>query len=95
MEQWEYSSSIDTLVENSSWTSKYLSINGSSLEWTSNVSNATNFFIADASDIIDLEIQDGSDFNPNNVSASNLKDQHTYNNITSFVLVELDRIQFD
>ena len=68
VEQWEYSSSIDTLVENSSWTSKYLSINGSSLEWTSNVSNATNFFIADASDIIDLEIQDGSDFNPNNVS---------------------------
>ena len=68
VEQWEYSSSIDTLVENSSWTSKYLSINGSSLEWTSNVSNATNFFIADASDIIDLEIQDGSDFNPNNVT---------------------------
>ena len=68
VEQWEYSSSIDTLVENSSWTSKYLSINGSSLEWTSNISNATNFFIADASDIIDLEILDGSDFNPNNVS---------------------------
>ncbi len=68
VEQWEYSSSIDTLLENSSWTSKYLSINGSSLEWTPNVSNATNFFIADASDIIDLEIQDGSDFNPNNVT---------------------------
>ena len=68
VEQWEYSSSLDTLVENTSWISKYLSTNGTSLEWTSNISNATNFFIADASDIIDLEILDGSDFNPNNVS---------------------------
>ena len=68
VEQWEYSSSLDTLVENTSWISKYLTTNGTSLEWTSNISNATNFFIADASDIIDLEILDGSDFNPNNVS---------------------------
>ena len=68
VEQWEYSPAADTLVENTAWSSKYLMINGSSLEWTSNISNATNFFIADASDIIDLEILDGSDFNPNNVT---------------------------
>ena len=68
VEQWEYSSSLDTLVENTSWVSKFLTINGTSLEWTSNVSNATNFFIADASDVIDLEIQNGTDFNPNNVT---------------------------
>ena len=68
VEQWEYSPTADTLVENTAWSSKYLMINGASLEWTSNISNATNFFIADASDIIDLEILDGSDFNPNNVT---------------------------
>ena len=68
VEQWEYSPAADTLVENTAWSSKYLMVNGSSLEWTSNISNATNFFISDASDIIDLEILDGSDFNPNNVT---------------------------
>ena len=68
VKQWEYSASVDTLIENTAWSSKYLMINGGSLEWTSNASNATDFFIADGSDIIDLEILDGSDFNPNNVT---------------------------
>ena len=37
----------------------------------------------------------GPTYTLDNASASNIEDQHTYNNIASFVFVELDCIQFD
>ena len=62
--KYEYNTSTSSFTEVTSWTNKYLKINGTSLEWTSESSDASSFFLADPNDLIDLEIEAGSDFNP-------------------------------
>lgn len=68
VEQWVYNSTSGSLEENTAWTDSYLMIDNGSLIWTTNSANASNFFLADATDLFDLEITNGSDFNPLNVS---------------------------
>ena len=70
VEQWVYNGATEALEENTSWTDSYLTLNGSSLEWTTTLANASNFMLADATDLFDLEIASGSEFNPLNVSYS-------------------------
>jgi len=67
-EQWVYNATSQSLEENTTWTDKYLIIDGSSLLWTTTVANASNFFLANATDLLDIEITSGSDFNPLSVS---------------------------
>ena len=43
-------------------------INNGNLTWTTNSGDASNFYLADATDLLDIEITSGSDFNPLNVS---------------------------
>ena len=66
--KYEYDVSTSSFIEVTSWTNKYLKINGTSLEWTSTLSDASSFFLADPNDLIDLEIEAGSDFNPASTS---------------------------
>lgn len=62
--QWEYNDSSGEFEEVSGWTPKWLEIDGSSVNWTDVEADASDFFLADADDLIDLEIEEGSDFNP-------------------------------
>ncbi|MAJ51734.1 MAG: hypothetical protein CMB82_09000 [Flammeovirgaceae bacterium] len=66
--KYEYNASTSSFTELTTWTDKYLKINGTSLEWTSTSSDASSFFLADPNDLIDLEIEAGSDFNPKSTS---------------------------
>ncbi|MDC1221100.1 T9SS type A sorting domain-containing protein [Salibacteraceae bacterium] len=68
VEQWVYNATTETLEENTAWADRYLMINGSSLTWTTTSANASNFMLADATDLFDMEIASGSDFNPLNVT---------------------------
>ncbi len=63
-EQWVYNSTTLSLEEVTTWTDQYLMINGSSLTWTASSANASNFFLADATDLFNVEIASGSSFNP-------------------------------
>jgi len=62
--QWEYNESSGEFSEVSGWISKWLEVNGSSLNWTGTEADASTFFLADADGLIDLEIEEGSDFDP-------------------------------
>lgn len=62
--QWEYDPGTGEIKENTSWTDKYLQIVGSALSWTETGAEATSFYLADANDLIALEIAEGSDFDP-------------------------------
>ena len=66
--KYEYNASSASFTEVTTWTDKYLKINGTSLEWTSTLADASTFFLADPNDLIDLEIEAGSDFNPASTS---------------------------
>lgn len=66
--QWVYDASSGDLIEVSGWTDKWLKINGTDLSWTTTEAEASKFFIADATGLIELEIADGSDFNPNSTA---------------------------
>ena len=66
--KYEYNASSASFTEVTTWTDKYLKINGTSLEWTSTLADASPFFLADPDDLIDLEIEAGSDFNPASTS---------------------------
>lgn len=66
--QWEYNSLTDSIEEVTSWTDRYLKINGTNLTWTTVSADASSFFMADANDLIDLEVAAGSDFNPVSIS---------------------------
>ena len=66
--KYEYNASSASFTEVTTWTDKYLKINGTSLEWTSASADASAFFLADPNDLIDLEIEAGSDFNPASTS---------------------------
>ncbi len=54
----------NNVVELTSWTDKYLKIDGSALSFVTNEVEGSSFFLADASELIDFEIAEGSDFNP-------------------------------
>jgi hypothetical protein len=45
--------------------SHWVSMNGTSVSLTTNEANATSFFVADATELIDFGVPAGSDFNPN------------------------------
>ena len=66
--KYEYNASSASFTKVTTWTDKYLKINGTSLEWTSTLADASPFFLADPNDLIDLEIEAGSDFNPASTS---------------------------
>ncbi len=63
--QWIYDPSADTVVDNSeNWATQWLQMNDGVLKWISAESEASTFMLADATDLIALEIEEGSDFNP-------------------------------
>ncbi|MEQ8473612.1 MAG: T9SS type A sorting domain-containing protein [Marinoscillum sp.] len=62
--RWEYESTSGSFVEDNEWTDRWLKFSGTSLEWTANDQESSVFYLADANAYIDLEIEDGSDFNP-------------------------------
>lgn len=66
--QWEYDSEQDSVIEAALYTTKWLEVSGTSINWTETEGNASLFYLADADDLIDLEIEDGSAFNPVNIS---------------------------
>ena len=68
VEQWVYNANSKELEEATAWETRYLMIDNGTLRWTTNSVNASNFFLADAKDLINLEIMAGSDFNPLNAS---------------------------
>ena len=68
VEQWVYNSNSGLLEEVTTWIDRYLMINNGNLTWTTNSGDASNFYLADATDLLDIEITSGSDFNPLNVS---------------------------
>ena len=68
VEQWTYNTTSGVLEENTAWTDKYLVLNSGALSWSTASANATGFYLADATDILDIEITDGSEFNPLNVT---------------------------
>jgi hypothetical protein len=47
-------------------SSQWISMNGTTVSLTDNESNATTFFVADATKLIDFGVNAGTDFNPNN-----------------------------
>ena len=65
---WEYSAALDSVVEVGDWMVKWLKIDGTALSWTTTEGEATAFYMADATDLIALKIEDGSDFNPVSIS---------------------------
>ena len=66
--KWKYNAVSASIVEDASWADSYLMISENSLKWTTTIGSATTFFLADATDLIDLEIGDGSAFNPRSIS---------------------------
>tara|TARA_B110000879_G_C11174179_1_gene515096 strand:- start:1928 stop:4078 length:2151 start_codon:yes stop_codon:yes gene_type:complete len=68
VEQWTYNTTSGANEENTAWTDKYLMLNGSTLSWTTAIGSATNFYLADATDLLDMEIAAGSEFNPLSVA---------------------------
>lgn len=63
--QYEYNSSTGNQEENTSWTDQWFKIDGTTITLTSTESEATSFFMADVRDLLDVYIDEGSDFNPN------------------------------
>ena len=66
--QWDYNVGLDSIIENTGWTAKYLMISGNSLSWTTSIGSATDFTLLDATDLIDIEIAAASEFNPVSLS---------------------------
>ena len=67
-EKWVYNTNTGQIEEVSNWVDRYLMVDNESLVWTTDIGNASAFMIADATEIIDIEIDNGSDFNPLSVS---------------------------
>ena len=64
-----YEINSNEYLEDQNWSStQWLVMNDSYVQLTNNEADATNFFIADANDIIDVSISLGSDFNPGETS---------------------------
>ena len=66
--KWEYNSTSGIVEEVTPFTTQYLIISGNSLSWTTTIGNASDFYLADATSLLDLEIAAGSDFNPTSIS---------------------------
>ena len=65
--KYELNTTSGLLEEVTPFTTQYLMINGNSLAWTTTIGNASNFYLADATALLDLEIAAGSDFNPTSI----------------------------
>ncbi len=68
--KWVYDAELDSMVQVDSWTPKWLVNTANVLSWDEDELLASTFFLADANDLIDLEIEDGSDFNPISIQYS-------------------------
>ncbi len=66
--QWEYDAIQGSFSAANNFSSKWLQISDSKLLWTADEGSASTFFVANANDLINLTIEDGSDFNPLSVS---------------------------
>ncbi len=66
--QWVYNSAEEIFEQNSAWSSRWLRLQEGQLSWTDSENTGTSFFMADAHDLIDLEIESTSDFNPVSVA---------------------------
>lgn len=66
--QWTYDAGSDALTENGAWTTMWLKNDGTNITWTATEGEASTFVLADATDLIALEIADGSDFDPLSVA---------------------------
>ncbi len=66
--QFEYDASSATFAEVTGWTTHWLKTEGNNVSWTSTESDASTFFLADPSALMDLLIEDGSEFNPTEIS---------------------------
>lgn len=65
--QYTYNSTTGLQEENSSWTRQWFVLDNGKLSLTGDEADATTFFMADARDLIDNIIDDGSDFNPTGI----------------------------
>jgi len=59
-----YNAVSDSIEELTSWTPKWLKIQGSAIVYTASQANASSFFLGDVNGLINIEVQKGSDFNP-------------------------------
>ena len=66
--KWKYDSNSEEIIELSNFTDQYLQISGENLVWSEDINNASNFFLADANDFLNIEIAAGSDFNPSSTA---------------------------
>lgn len=64
-DRYVYNTVTETFEASSTWTPLYLKINGSTLEFVANQVDGSTFLLANALDLIDLDIAPGTDFNPN------------------------------
>lgn len=62
--QYTYSTSDLSYENNASWSEQWLMIDNDDLFLTSTEEDATSFFLADALDLINFSLEEGSDFNP-------------------------------
>lgn len=65
--KYEYDIATESLVEVQNWTPKYMVDNGTSINWSTDSADASNFYLADANSLLNLTIENGSDFNPNSI----------------------------
>lgn len=62
--QWTYNETSQSFEQNSSWVTRWLSLSDGQVSWADVENSATAFYMADANELMDLEIEAGSDFNP-------------------------------
>ncbi|MEO9475713.1 MAG: T9SS type A sorting domain-containing protein [Cyclobacteriaceae bacterium] len=66
--QWVWNNANAAFEEVTDWPTKWLQIDGSNVAWTETENDATLIFLADTHDLIDLKLEDGSDFNPASIT---------------------------
>jgi len=66
--KWKYDSNSEEIIELTNFTDQYLQISGENLVWSEDINNASNFFLADANKLLNIEIAAGSDFNPSSTA---------------------------
>jgi hypothetical protein len=65
--KWEYNSTSGSLQQITPFTQQYLLISGNGLTWTTTLASGSDFVLADATSLLDVEIALGSDFNPTSI----------------------------
>ncbi|PIB36088.1 hypothetical protein BFP72_12130 [Reichenbachiella sp. 5M10] len=66
--RWRYQEVTATFEEDTSWEVHWLSIGEDVLELVPDQADASRFFLANAHDLIDFSLLEGSDFNPKNTA---------------------------